>query len=334
MQRRTFIILIGGATAWPLVARAQQPAKVKRIAMVHPSDPVADMVASYRRSYRAFFDELSRLGFVEGKNLVVERYSAGGQPDRFAQLARDVVDTHPDAIFSMEGSLGLTFKAATTMIPIVTIAADPVVTGLVSNIARPSGNVTGTANNAGSEIWGKRIGLLKEALPKLSNACVIAQTQNGWEGPYGSAIRQAAKAASISLNSVVFDGKIDEAAYQRVFAAFEQDRPDALIATEYSVHLTNRVTIVELAARHRLPAMYPFREFVEVGGLMSYSPDLEEIGRSTGYQMGQILNGTNPSEIPFNQVTRFELALNLKTAKSLGLEFPATLLGSADLIIE
>jgi putative tryptophan/tyrosine transport system substrate-binding protein len=335
MQRRTFITLIGGTAAvWPLAGRAQQPAKMKRIAMVHPSDAVADMVASYRRSYRAFFDELSRLSFVEGKNLVVERYSAGGQRDRYAPLARDVVDTHPDAIFSMEGSLGLTFKAATTTIPIVTIAADPVVTGLVSNIARPGGNVTGTANNAGSEIWGKRIGLLKEALPRLSNACIIAQTQNGWEGPYGSAIRQAAKPAGIALNAVVFDGKIDEAAYQRVFAAFEQDRPDALIATEYSVHLTNRVTIVELAAKHRLPAMYPFREFVEIGGLMSYSPDLEEIGRSTGYQMGQILNGTSPGDIPFYQVTRFELALNLKTAKTLGLEFPATLLGSADFVVE
>jgi putative tryptophan/tyrosine transport system substrate-binding protein len=163
MKRREFITLVGGATASPFVARAQQPAKMKRIAIVHPSDPVADMVASYRRSYSGFFDELSRLGFIDGKNLVVERYSAGGQRDRYAQLARDVVDTHPDAIFSMEGGLGLAFKAATTTIPIVTVAADPVVTGFVSNIARPGGNVTGTANNAGSEIWGKRIGLLKEA---------------------------------------------------------------------------------------------------------------------------------------------------------------------------
>jgi ABC transporter substrate binding protein len=179
----------------------------------------------------------------------------------------------------MEGGLGLTFKAATKTIPIVTIAADPVVTGFVSNIARPGGNITGVTIDAGLEIWGKRIGLLMEALPKLSNASIIAQTQNSWEGPYGSAIRQAAKYAGIALNVVVFDGKIDEAAYQRVFSAFEQHRPDALIATEYSVHLTNRATIVELAAKHRLPAMYPFREFVEVGGLMSYSPDLEEIGR-------------------------------------------------------
>jgi putative tryptophan/tyrosine transport system substrate-binding protein len=132
----------------------------------------------------------------------------------------------------------------------------------------------------------------------------------------------------------VFDGNIDEAEYQRVFAAFEQDRPHALMVMEIGVHLTHRVTIVELAAKHRLPAMYPFREFVEIGGLMSYSPDLEEMGRSTGYQIGQILKGTNPGDIPFNQVAHYELAINLKTAKSLDLEFPATLLGSADLVVE
>jgi putative tryptophan/tyrosine transport system substrate-binding protein len=334
MRRRDFITVIGGASAWPLAAWAQNPAKMKRIAMVHSSDHVADMVASNRRSYRGFFDGLSRLGFVEGKNLVVERYSAEGQPDHYAQLARDVVDTHPNAIISMDGSIGLALKAATTTVPIVTIAGDPVVTGLVSNLARPGGNVTGTANNAGDEIWGKRIGLLKEALPKLSKACIIVQMQKNWEGPVGLVIRQAAKSAGIALNAVVFDGKTDEAQYQRVFASLEQDRPDALIVSDASVHLTYRVTIVELAAKHRLPAMYSFREFVEVGGLISYSPDVEELGRSTGYQMGQILNGTNPGDIPFNLGTRFELALNLKTAKSLGIEFPATLLGSADLIVE
>jgi putative ABC transport system substrate-binding protein len=334
MKRREFITLLGGAVALPIAAQAQQPAKMKRIAVVHTSEPVANMVASYDRTYRAFFDEVSRLGFVEGKNLVVERYSAGGQPDRYGQLVRDVVDTHPDAILSGESVLGLAFKAATTTIPIITVSPDPVALGLVSNIARPGGNLTGTALNAGLEIWGKRIGLLKEALPKLSNVSILAQTRKGWEGPFGSAVRLAAKAASIPLNPVVFDGKFDGAEYQRVFEAFAQDRPDALLVSDYQVHLVNRVTIVELAAKHRLPAMYAWREFVEVGGLMAYSSDLEELGRSLGSQIGQILNGTNPGDIPYNQVTRYELALNLKTVKSLGLEFPATLLGSADFVVE
>jgi len=337
MKRREFITLIGGAAAaWPLAARAQQPPKMKRIAMVSPSERVANMVASYHRFYRAFFDELSRLGYVEGKTLVVERYSAGGQPDRFAQLARDVVDTRPDVIYAIESTMGLAFKAATTTIPIVTVSPDPVVLGLVSNIARPGGNITGTAIDAGLELWGKRIGLLKEALPKLSNVCLIIQAprKNWEEGRYGSAIREAAKAASTHLSAVTLEGKIDEAVYQRVFAAFEQDGPDALILSDHIVHLVNAVTIVGLAAKHRLPTMYAWREFVEIGGLMSYATDLVELGRSAGSQIGQILNGTNPGDIPFNQATHYELAINLKTAKSLGLEFPATLLGTADLVVE
>jgi putative tryptophan/tyrosine transport system substrate-binding protein len=334
MKRREFITLIGGVAVSPFVARAQQPVKMKRIAMVHSYESVVNMVASYHRFYRAFFDEVSRFGFVEGKSLVVERYSAGGQSDRVAQLARDVVDSRPDAIYLVDGSLGAVFKAATTTIPVVAITVDPVALGLVSNIARPGGNVTGTAIAAGFEIWGKRIGLLKEALGKLSNVCVFAGTRERWEGPFGSAARQAAKVASIPLNAVTFDGKVDEAEYQRVFAAFEQDKPGALIISEYGVHFVNRATIVGLAAKHRLPAVYPYRDFVEVGGLMAYSSDLEEVGRSCGYQISQILNGTNPGDIPFNQVTHYELALNLKTAKTLGIEFPATLLGSADFIVE
>jgi putative tryptophan/tyrosine transport system substrate-binding protein len=153
MKRREFITLIGGAAASPLIARAQQPPKMKRLAMVSSSLRAVDLVASYHPFYRAFFDELSRLSFVEGKSLVVERYSAFGQFDRVAQLAGDVVNTHPDAIFSTDTILGLAVKAATT-IPIVTLSGDPVVAGLVSNIARPGGNVTGAAVNAGFEIWG------------------------------------------------------------------------------------------------------------------------------------------------------------------------------------
>jgi putative ABC transport system substrate-binding protein len=336
MQRRQFITLVGGAVASPLVARAQQPLKIKRIAVVAPSEPVANLVSRYLGFYRLFFDEISRAGYVEGKNLVVERYSALGQTDRYAQLVRDVVDTRPDAIFALDSGLALRFKAATTTIPIVTISPDPVATGLVKNIARPGGNITGVAIDAGPEIWGKRIELLKEALPKLTNLCVIVPIpQKRWEeGGYGTAIRQGAKANSITLNAVVLEGTIDETVYRRVFATFEQDKPDALLLTESPIHFTNRATIIELAEKHRLPAMYTWREFVEIGGLMSYTFDLDELGRSNGYQIGQILNGTNPGDIPYNQLTRLELSLNLKTAKSLGIEFPATLLGGADFVVE
>jgi len=245
-----------------------------------------------------------------------------------------MTSSNPDVIYALDAPLGLEFKAATTTIPIVTMSVDPVALGLVSNIARPGGNLTGTAIDAGLQIWGKRIGILKEAVPKLSNVCMLAYPRKIWEGPVGSAIRLAAERQGIALNAVTFDGKTDAADYQRVFAAFEQDRPDALFVSEDTVHLINGATIYELAAKHRLPAMYSYREAVEGGGLMSYSVDLEELGRLSGYQIGQVLNGTNPGDIPYNQVTRYDLALNLKTAKSLGLEFPATLLGSANVVIE
>jgi len=334
MRRREFITLIGAtAAASPLVARAQQPGKMKRIAMVHPTEPIANMVASYHRFWGAFFDELGRAGFVEGKNLVVERYSAAGQPDRFAPLARQVVDTRPDAIYAVSSFISVAFKAATTTIPIVCVTSDPVAAGLVSNIARPGGNITGSSVDTGFEIWGKRIGLLKEALPKLSNIFLIAEKTARWEGLFGSSVRQAATAASIVLNTAFLE-KLEEAAYQRVFAAFDQDRPDALLLSDYGGHITHAPTIVALAANHRLPTMYAFRDYVELGGLISYGDDLEALGRSPGHQMGQVLNGTHPGDIPFDQVTRLELAINLKNAKSLGLEFPATLLASANLVVE
>ena len=206
--------------------------------------------------------------------------------------------------------------------------------GLVSNIARPGGNITGSSVDTGFEIWGKRIGLLKEALPNLSNIFIIAEKTARWEGSFGSAVRQAATAASVAMNAAFLDGKLNEAAYQRVFAAFEQDRPDALLISDYGGHSSNARAIIELVAKHRIPAMYAYRLFVEFGGLMSYGADLVALYRSVGYQTGQILNGTNPGDIPFNQVTRLELSLNLKTAMSLGIEFPATLLGSADLVVE
>jgi putative ABC transport system substrate-binding protein len=331
-----FISPISGAAASPLVAGAQHPAKMKRIALVNPADKLENMVASAFPFYRVFFDEISRVGFVEGKNLVVERYTAGGDTNRFPELVRDVLDTRPDAIYPLEFALTYLFKLTNSSIPIVSIVVDPVATGLAKSIARPGGNITGVVVDAGPKIWGKRFGLLKELLPKLSKlALILPVPPKSWEvSPYWAIIRQTAKTVDVELLPALLDGKIDEAAYQRVFAMFDENRPDALLIAESPINAVNSSTIIELAAKYRLPAMYTWKEIAEIGGLMSYSFDLEELGRYSGYQMGQILNGTNPADIPFIQVTRLYLTLNLKTAKSLGIEFPATLLGSADFIIE
>ena len=333
MRRRDFITALGTAATWPLAARAQQPAKMKRIAIVFPSAKVSEISVSGPPRYRAFFEELSRLGYVEGQNLGVERYSGEGRPERYAELARDVVNTHPDLILAVAARLSLDFKMATTTIPIVSIINDPIALGLVASIARPGGNITGVTISGGLELIGKRMGLLVEAMPKLSTVGYLV-SRPYWEDPRGAAAREAAKQAGISLKAALLGSAFNEAEYQRVFRSMEQDRADALMVSEDAEHVTNRATIVELAAKGRIPTIYPFREFVEVGGLMAYSIDLADIYRRAANLIDKILRGANPGDIPFYQPTKFELSINLKTAKALGLEMPAMLLARADEVIE
>ena len=332
MRRRDFITALGTAATWPLAARAQQPAKMKRIALVISAGKVSTISVSGRPTYRVFFEELNRLGYVEGQNLGVERYSGEGRPERYAELARDVVNTHPDLILAVGGRLSLDFKMATKTIPIVTMIIDPIAMGLVASIARPGGNITGVTIAGGFEIIGKRMGLLVEAMPKLSTVGYLA-SRPFWEDPRGAAVREAAKQAGISLKAVLL-GAFNEAEYQRVFRSMEQDRAEALMVSDESEHVTNRATIVELAAKGRIPTIYSYREFVEVGGLIAYGTDLADIYRRLAHLIDKILRGANPGDIPFYQPTKFELSINLKTAKALGLEMPAMLLGRADEVIE
>ena len=333
MQRREFITLFGGTAAtWPLAARGQQPAEVKRIAFVNSAGEPSRISGSGLPTYRAFFEELSRLGYVEGQNLGVERYSGKGQPERYAELTRDVVNTHPDLILAVGGRLSLDFKMATTTIPIVTIIIDPIAMGLVTSIARPGGNITGVAISGGLEIIGKRLQLLVEAVPKLSTVGYLG-SRPFWEDSRGATVREAAKRAGISLSPVML-GVFNEAEYRRVFRSMEQDRADAFMISDEPEHSSYRPTIVELAAKGRIPAIYPGRDYVEVGGLMAYSIDLVDVFRRVANLIGKILSGANPGDIPFYRYTQFALLINLKTAKALGLEMPPMLLGSADEVIE
>src|SRR6266436_8591460 len=199
MRRRDFITAVGTAATWPLAARAQQPTKMKRIALVSSAGKVSAISVSGRPNYRVFFEELSRLGYVEGQNLGVERYSGEGRPERYAELARDVVNTHPDLILAAGGRLSLDFKMATTTVPIVTMIVDPIAMGLVASIARPGGNITGVTIAGGLEIIGKRMGLLVEAMPKLSTVGYLASRPYG-EDPRGTETREAAKRAGVALS--------------------------------------------------------------------------------------------------------------------------------------
>ena len=284
MQRREFITLFGGTAAtWPLAARAQQPTKMKRIAIVSPATKIGDMGVNGSRFYRMFFEELSRLGYVEGLNLVVERYSSEGRTEHYADLARDVVNTHPDLIFSVTTRLALNFKAATTTIPIVTTTADPIAGGLVSSLARPGGNITGVSVDAGVEVVGKRLALLLEATSKLSNARYLVSQLN-LERFTGAAVREASRVLGISLAGEPMSS-FNEQEYQRVFNSMEHERVDGILVSDESEHFAYRRLLVELAAKTRIPAIYAYREHVELGGLMAYSFDLEELARGNARQI-------------------------------------------------
>jgi putative ABC transport system substrate-binding protein len=229
--------------------------------------------------------------------------------------------------------LVLNFKAATATIPIVGTMGDPVVYGIVPSLARPGGNITGASVDAGLEISGKRIELLREAIPRVSRVGFLA-TRWMWDQPYGSAIQEAAKRISISLLGPPLDAPYQEGEYRRVLAAMAQEGVDALIVTHQPENFTNRRLIVELAAEGKLPAMYGNRDFVEIGGLMAYGFDPADLGRRAADQIDQVLRGTQPAEIPIYQPTKFELSINLNTAKTLGIEVPPSLLARADEVIE
>jgi putative ABC transport system substrate-binding protein len=225
---------------------------MKRVAFVIPAAKVSDITVSGMPFFRAFFEELSRLGYVEGQNLGVERYSGEGRTERYAELARDVVNTHPDLILALGARLSLDFKTATTTIPIVTLVIDPIALGLVASIARPGGNITGITIAGGLEIIGNRIGLLVEAVPKLSSLGYLA-TRSYWEDARGEAAREAAKRAGISLKVALLGSALNEAEYQRVFMSMEQDRVSAFVVSEEPEHVTNRATIVEFARKAGFP---------------------------------------------------------------------------------
>jgi putative tryptophan/tyrosine transport system substrate-binding protein len=336
MKRRDFILGFGGAVLCSNAARGQQnsptaqhPTTKKRIALVAPSTKVEDMQADPYQ--RVFFGELKRLGYVEAENLIVERYSGEGRLERYESLAHEVVDTKPDLIWTAGTPLTLKFKAATSTIPIVTITGDPIRFGIVSSIARPGGNITGVSSDAGVEIWGKRLEILAEAVPKLVNVAFISI--RAWNGAGGKATQEAAQKLGISLVNAPL-GSVTEAEYRRIFDSIQRDQVDGIVFSAEFEHYPHRFLLVQLVRQIRLPAIYDTSDYVEAGGLMSYALDVKAAVRTMAMQAAEILKGGNPGDMPYVQVVRFELVINLKTAKALGLELPATLLARADRVIE
>jgi putative tryptophan/tyrosine transport system substrate-binding protein len=237
------------------------------------------------------------------------------------------------AVQTLSDNLLLEFKTQTTTIPIVGAVPDPLALGIVPSLARPGGNITGVSGDAGIEIWGKRLDLLREAIPKLSRIGLLT-TPTPWGLRSAAILEEMSKKAGVSLVGWPLDTPIDEQAYRHAFAVIVQQAAEAVYVGDEAEHFSNRRLIVELAQKNRLAAIYPFREAVEIGGLVAYAIDFIDIFRHAADEVDQILKGTQPGDIPFYQARKFELVINLKTAKALGIEIPGSLLARADEVIE
>ena len=330
MRRREFIGILGGALAWCVpVASAQQSKKV--IAIVAPHRSVEELKT--HPYYRTFVDQLSKVGFVEGDNLVVDRYTGNSQMGTYRDLARTVVSTGPDAILTVASPLAFAFKAATQTIPIVAITGDPVVSGLVSSLARPGGNLTGATVDAGVELYGKRLELLVQLRPHASRIGYLASSQN-WSTTQAAAAREAAHRTNIALTHLNLGETLSKPAYLAAFGSLKGTTMDALLVSDEPEHLENSKTLVDLAADARIPTMYPFRDLVLAGGLMAYAVDFIEVYRNAGREMAAILRGQSPAEIPVYEPTKFLLIINTMAARRMALDLSPTILTRADEVIQ
>jgi putative ABC transport system substrate-binding protein len=328
MKRREFIItLLGGAAAaWPLAARAQQPAMPVVGFLFHQSaDPFAHRL-------RAFRQGLKETGYVEGENIVIEYRWAEGQFGRLPALAEELVRRQVAVIVAPSLAATLAAKAATTTIPIVfAVAEDPVRLGLVASLARPGGNLTGI-NFFSSELVAKRLELLRELVPRAARVAVLVNPSNVDSGERTEKeVEAAARALGLQIHilNATSSREIDAA-----FAALVRERADALFVAPDGLFNAQRVQLATMAARHVVPMTSTTREIAEAGGLMSYGPNIEAVWRDVGVYAGRVLKGAKPTELPVEQTSRFELIINAQTARMLGLEIPPTLLVRADKVIE
>jgi putative ABC transport system substrate-binding protein len=326
--RREFIgTLAGGIVAAPLAVEAQQAAKIARIGFLSLNRAAA------RDVLEAFLQGLRDLGYVEGRNLMIEYRDAEGKPERLPALAAELVALKVDVIVAPGTLAALAAKQATRTTPIVfPSVGDPVTEGLVTSLPRPGGNVTGLSP-LGQELVGKRLELLTQAVPGVSRVTVLWQPGGSerTEKDNLKAADVAARALGVRLQFVEARGPED---FDRAFSDMTRVRASALTVWPYAMFINERRRLVDLAARHRLPTVYGVREFVDAGGLISYGPDRADMFRRAATYVDKILKGAKPGDLPVEQPTKFELVINLKTAKVLGLTIPPSLLGRADEIIQ
>jgi putative ABC transport system substrate-binding protein len=326
MRRRDFINMLGAAAvAWPAAAHAQ-PKKLPRLCFL-----TFDPGSLQATRFGAFFEGLRDLGYVQGETIIIDYLTADGQAERYSTLAAECVRLGADVIATQTTPATQAAKNATQAIPIVMIAlGDPVGTGLVDSLARPGGNVTGLSQMTPS-VAVKRLELLRELVPQISRVLVLSHLSDPIAAPQVKALEETARALGMKLQirdvrtpddlPVAFDAGVNEHA-------------EGVIATGESIFVVNRARMVELAARHRLPGVYHHKPIAEAGGLMAYQPVITVQHRRAAAYVDRLLKGAKPADLPVEQPTNFELVINLKTAKALGLTVPPTLLARADEVIE
>jgi putative ABC transport system substrate-binding protein len=326
MKRREFIATLGGVAAWPLVARAQQPA-TPVIGFLSPGSPEADTsrMNAVRRG-------LAEVGYVEGENLAIEYRGAQNRLDRLPALAIDLANRQVSVIVAAATSATLAAKAATNTIPIVFgTGVDPVQFGLVTSLNRPSGNITGV-NALNAAVFGKRLELLHELVPATGVIALLENPSSAIAEVETKALHEAARALGVELRVLNVTNAIEiDTAFATILAK-EHSAP--LVVSADPLFTNHRVQVVVLAARHAIPAIYAWREFAAAGGLMSYGPDLADAYRQVGTYAGRILKGAKPTDLPVLQVVKVELVINVNTAKAIGVAIPSMLLARADELIE
>ncbi|HEV2055927.1 MAG TPA: ABC transporter substrate-binding protein [Methylomirabilota bacterium] len=327
MDRRTFLSVLGFLAA-PLAAEAQQPAKISRIGFLSPSSPSDPPM---QHSLEVFRHGLGELGYVEGQNIAIESRWAEGKYDRLPGLAAELVRLKVDVIVTAAVPAIRAAKEATSTIPIVmAVVVDPVATGLVASLARPGGNITGLSNMA-PELVGKQLQMLKEVVPKASRVAVLWNPANPGNAPQLREAEAAARTLGVRLQPVEARDPND---FDGAFAAMIRQQAGALIVLLDVMFTDHRTRIADLAAKSRLPAVYGLSEHAEAGGLMAYSASRAALFRRAATYVDKILKGAKPADLPVERPTKFELVINLKTAKALGLTIPPSLLVRADRVIE
>jgi putative tryptophan/tyrosine transport system substrate-binding protein len=326
VNRREFITLLGGAVTWPLAARAQQRLPVIGMLIGYTPAGGEEIVAAFRQG-------LADMGFIEHRTVGIEYRWAEGRYDRLPAMAADLVRRQVALILTNPTAGALAAKGATTTIPVVFMtAADPVEIGLVSSLGRPDGNLTGSTSYA-AQLAGRQLEMLHDLLPKATTIGVLVNP-NTRENAAPQMRELGAAAKSLGLRIVVLD-VAGEGELGAAFATLAGERADALFVTSDGFFLAQlRGAIIGLAARHKLPAMYANREFVVAGGLICYTSSIFDAGRQAGIYAGRILKGARPAELPVTQPTRFQLMINLKTARALGVDVPDKLLAISDEVIE